>query len=720
MQPPPRHAVLEGPALHRAHWLLVAGDPRVVAGHRDEVAGLVRAGHRVDFVHFDRLPGTLDAPVAPRRISAVSQVPKVARRLAKAVELVVPRAPRTTLALARDEALAGTVRRADHVLLLDAAAVTARGPLAKHNPTARYWTADEVADVLEEELWWRYLDRRLHQLSGNLLKPVKTTGLMEAVTWLEHRSSRRFPPPPDLHRFARSVIHGFVSTGRLERAAALLRLCRDAETTVSPGEEAAAVAALEMHLRLHDEPVPPRDLAGPVRAVLASADAALESGAFRDAAGRASIGMDLLFHPRVHTDVPHTPLVEDPEAFTAPLHDSRVGRLLMAPARTTGAVEPRSSGHHPLKVVYLPGSYPWHAARALSALRADGRADLSVLRLRQTTLQSMSIGEFFVSYLLARTVPDFPEGPRPAEPDQLSALAQADVVVADWADKGAVWASRELPPSARLVVRVHSADVLSAGVHLVDWSRVDDVICVSEHLRHVFRALLGERVAHVRIHVIGNILADFTPDPDASGASVASVASDRPDPAERGDGRTIAMVGWGQKVKDPLMALEILAELLRREPGWRLRLIGADFPASDSGLVSAYTTAFRRRAAQPDLAGTIDHVGHTTDVPRALAGSSFILSTSLRESFHIGAMEGIVAGAVPVIRDWPAFARYHGAAGLFPASAVFETVDEAVDLIWSLRDPVTRRAALRRTQESMLPLLDGRNATRQLLDVILH
>ena len=718
MQPPPRHAVLEGQALHRARWLLVAGDPRVVTGHRDEVSGLVRAGHRVDFLHFDRLPGTLDLPVAPRRISAVSHVPKGARRLAKAVELAVPRAPRTTLALARDEALAGIVRQADHVLLLDAAAVFARGALGKHNPTARVWTAEEVADVLEEERWWRYLDRRLHQLSGNLLKPLRTTGLMEAVTWLEHRSSRPFPPPPDLHRFARSVIHGFVSTGRLDRAAALLRLCRAAESSVSPGDEAAAFTALEMHLRLHDEPVLPRELEGPVRAVLASADAALESGAFRDAAGRASIGMDLLFHPRVHTDVPHTPLVDDPEEFTAPLHDSRVGRLLMSPAPTaTAAVEPRSSGPHPIKVVYLPGSYPWHAARALSALGGDVRADLSVLRLRQTTLQSMSIGEFFVTYLLSRAVPDFAEGPQPAHPDQLSALAQADVVVADWADKGAVWASRELRASARLVVRVHSADVLSAGVHLVDWSRVDDVICVSEHLRHVFLALLGDRVAHLRVHVIGNILADFAPDADSSHPSAGP---DGPETAEGSDGRTIAMVGWGQKVKDPLMALDILAELLRRAPGWRLRLIGADFPASDGRLVSAYTAAFRRRAAQPDLAGAIDYVGHTTDVPRALAGSSFILSTSLRESFHIGAMEGIVAGAVPVIRDWPAFARYHGAAGLFPASAIFETVDEAVDLIWSLRDPVPRRTALRRTQESMRFLLDGRNSTRQLLDVILR
>jgi glycosyltransferase involved in cell wall biosynthesis len=354
-------------------------------------------------------------------------------------------------------------------------------------------------------------------------------------------------------------------------------------------------------------------------------------------------------------------------------------------------------------VTYLPGAYPWHAKHVLSALDADPRADLSVLRLEDAAFQGMSVGEFFVSYRLSRALPELPQVPSPADPDLTAQLARADVVVADWADKGALWASLELPAGARMVVRVHSADVLSAGVHLVDWSRVSDVICVSEHLRQVFLALLGERTAHLRVHVIPNVIAPPPSQPHA--------------PA---DGRTIAMVGWGQKVKDPAMALDILAALRTRDPAWRLRLIGADFGPSNSALVNDYSTAFRRRAVKPDLLESIDFVPQTDDVPRALAGSSFILSTSVRESFHIGAMEGIAAGAVPVIREWPAFAKYHGAAGLFPSWAIFDTVDEAVEIIWSLRDPAERQAALERARESMRAVLDGQRAIEQLLDVILR
>ncbi len=708
MHTQPGSAVLEGRALHPANWLLVAGHARAMEARSDTVRDLLEAGHTVSFVHFDRLPAGLGAPVPPRRISAVDVVPRRVRRLAKGLELALPLARRVKPALAGDAALAATVAQADYVLFLDDSAARARRPLQDHNPAARFWSAGEVEAVLDEERWWRYLDRRLHQLSGRQLKPSRIKGLIEAVTWLDHREPARFPPPKDLHQHARGVIHGLVSTGRLDWAHAILQLCRRVECAVPSGQEAAAFRALEMQLRLHDEQVAPERLHGLLEEVFASADSALEAGFLRDCAGRTSIGLDLMFHPRLHTDVASTPLVETPDTFTAPFYQSRVGQLLISPATKPLRAEARPTRSELLKVTFLPGSYPWHAARVLEALEGDPRAALSVVRLRQTTLQSMSIGEFFVSYLLARALPDAPEGPSPAGPDQLDLLKQADVVVADWGDKGAVWASRELPESVRMVVRVHSADVLSAGVHLVDWTRVEAVIFVSQHLRQVFTALLGARATHLRLHVIPNILAALEPGTGASDSSATD------------DGRTIAMVGWGRKVKDPIMALDILAALREREQGWRLRLIGADFEPTSSQLHNDYYDAFRRRAAEPDLVGAIDFVGHTDDVPGALAGCSFILSTSLRESFHIGAMEGIVAGAVPIIREWPAFARYHGASGLFPAPAVFETVGQAVDMIWSLRDPAERLTALRNAQESMRPILDGERASRQLLDVILR
>ncbi|MDV3219824.1 hypothetical protein [Intrasporangium sp.] len=708
----PEFAALDGRAVHRATWLFVAGRAEAIETVAPWVTKLATAGHRVRFAYLEGQASGVDSPVRRRRATLSRDVPRRARRAAGALEALLPDGLRMQLVSRRDSWFVAAVSGAERVLLLDEVAKGAQRSLRAHNPSARLWGPSEVAAVLEEERWWRYLDHRLHQMSTNLLRPLRTNGLMEAVRWLGHREPWLLPPPSDLHRHARSAMHRLTLRGRLDDAREILELCRRAERDVPVGDEEATFRAVEMHLRLHDELVEPGELDELLTTVFSSADAALEARAMRDCAGRASIAIDLMFHPRLHTDVPSTPLVESPQRFTAPLRQSRVGELLTSPTGSNVAVHdtpPPVGEGRAVKVTYLPGSYPWHASRVISALDADPRVDLSVLQLKEPAFQAMALGEFFVSYRLRRAVGgDLRE---PASPEELAELARADVVVADWADKGALWASVNLPPGARLVLRVHSADVLSAGIHLVDWSRVDDLICVSEHLRQIVLALLGDRAQHLNVHVVPNLLAPFPAEDSNATPSRAAVAV---------GGRTLAMVGWAQKVKDPIMALDILASLLEREPGWRLRLIGSDFGPSSSALVNDYIRAFRRRSVEPDLLDAIDYVGQTSDVPGALAGSAFILSTSLRESFHIGAMEGIVAGAVPVVREWPAFARYQGASGLFPKSAIFETVDDAVDIIWSLRDPDARHSALLSTQGSMRSVLDGRNATRQILDVILR
>jgi hypothetical protein len=62
-----------------------------------------------------------------------------------------------------------------------------------------------------------------------------------------------------------------------------------------------------------------------------------------------------------------------------------------------------------------------------------------------------------------------------------------------------------------------------------------------------------------------------------------------------------------------------------------------------------------------------------------------IVSSSVRESFHCGLVEGAASGAVPVVRDWPFFAgRPHGARTVFPADWVVATPEEAADRIRAL------------------------------------
>jgi len=160
---------------------------------------------------------------------------------------------------------------------------------------------------------------------------------------------------------------------------------------------------------------------------------------------------------------------------------------------------------------------------------------------------------------------------------------------------------------------------------------------------------------------------------------------------------TLGMVGWGQVVKDPLFAVEVLALLRARDPqrDWRLRLIGGSLESGARPWDAGYIDDLQRIVGEPLVAGAIEMTGFTDNVNAALEDVGFILSTSLREADPHGVVEGVLSGAVPVVRDWPVVAPWGGARELFPADWIVQTPEEAADRILSVNNPeiVGREAA---------------------------
>jgi len=259
-------------------------------------------------------------------------------------------------------------------------------------------------------------------------------------------------------------------------------------------------------------------------------------------------------------------------------------------------------------------------------------------------------------------------------------LVGVDVVFVDWADEAAAWASVRLPVSGpRLVVRLHSVEALSAAVHVVDWSRVDRLVFVSEFLRRLTHAV-APATRSVDSVVVGHGVV-------SAGVGVKSA----------GAWSTLGMVGWGQVVKDPLFAVEVLALLRARDPqrDWRLRLIGGSLESGARPWDAGYIDDLQRIVGEPLVAGAIEMTGFTDNVNAALEDVGFILSTSLREADPHGVVEGVLSGAVPVVRDWPVVAPWGGARELFPADWIVQTPEEAADRILSVNNPeiVGREAA---------------------------
>lgn len=396
-----------------------------------------------------------------------------------------------------------------------------------------------------------------------------------------------------------------------------------------------------------------------------AADAHLEGHDTTRAALVASAALWLLFHQELHDSDPTSPLLASAHDWLQPLHGSRVGQLLTTDqthrtrTRSGRSGRPADQDGIPRSApLVLTGAYPRFAGPVIEALRADTSLEVSTLALSTVDkpFKRMAVEPWVVELRLRRSM-----GEHISYTPLQDALAGADTVLADWADAGAALASLLAPPDTALTVRAHSVDALRCWLHLIDWSAVDQLICVGPHIRDVIRDQLGQRLSQTRQVVLPNIVHlgrfDHPRGPDTD--------------------FTLAMVGWARAVKDPLWTVELLSRLRRHDNRWRLLLIGHGFPDTAPPGSAAYAKRFARRIADPDVHAAIEMVPFTDDLPPVLAQVGWVVSSSVRESWGVGPMEAVAAGAVPIIRDWPFFARWGGPRRLYPDSWVVSSVEEA-------------------------------------------
>lgn len=546
---------------------------------------------------------------------------------------------------------------------------------------------------------WRKLQR--HVDSG---PPKLDAGYAKKL--LEHIAVLGGQVPPVHQRLLLPLVESLHSTGEYDLALQLVE-------HLDP--EAEGVDQVETALRRGwrvvvqtsasgEESPELREVAGEV---IRAADTALARDDIDRAVVLTTLALRLLFHRELHADGLSSPLVEDPDRFLADWRASRIGQLLLTPTprrpvlhrvRDRGAnARGRLPGTDRPHVVVVPGSYPQFAGPVIDALGEE--ADLDVIDLaarpgmRGLGVRPELVGARLREALGDEGVPDY---------ELLEELERADALFVDWADKGAVAAIMSAPEGLPVTLRVHSMDALSAWIHLIDWSRVSDLVLVSEHLRSVVVRLLGDRLDGTRLHVVPVVL-------DASRLPIHKTDGHR---------RRLLMIGWAQRVKDPLWALDTLAALRRVDPKWTLTLIGADFVHGAVRSQAAYMRAFWSRLAEDDVRGAVDFVGYTRDIAPYLASAGFVLSTSRREGFATALVEGAASGAVPVVRDWPIYAPLGAARVLFPSEWVVTSVEEAAARILQLADEpawLEASAGVRRAVEERFSVDTSRTRFQELI-----
>jgi glycosyltransferase involved in cell wall biosynthesis len=409
----------------------------------------------------------------------------------------------------------------------------------------------------------------------------------------------------------------------------------------------------------------PAFLAAAAGAELAVADAALRRDDFTEATKAVTRIMPLMFNRAAHFDSLESPSARDPRGFLEPLHRSAAGRALAASRGRSAPAAPAPTDR-PQRLLFVTRANEYFL-RDIRA-RYEARPDFEVRHFDMLADPEREP----LTRQTAKVIRDRLAGSSEygdAVREWLAPQVEwADTVFVDWCLGHAAMLSLIDPGTTRIIVRLHSYEAFTVYPHLIDFSRVDDLVFVSELLRDFALDAVPRLAAPgaPRTPVVTNaVRLDRYRLPKAAGARF-----------------TLGLVGLSAIAKDPRWAFAVLRELRRHDERYRLVLIGKEIDGTPTPAAAAYHEGYARELAELEALGAVRRVGQTDDVPAALTDVGVILSSSVRESFHLGLVEGAASGAVPVVRDWPFFAeRRADVRSIFPADWIVRTPQQAAERI---------------------------------------
>jgi len=278
------------------------------------------------------------------------------------------------------------------------------------------------------------------------------------------------------------------------------------------------------------------------------------------------------------------------------------------------------------------------------------------------------------------------------------ALADADVVLCEWCLGNAVWYSRNVRPSQRLVVRLHRMETETAFPAAVRLAQVEAVVFVAEHVRDEARAQLGWP-ADKTVVVPNAVPVDALRQPKTEGATF-----------------TLGLLGWVPERKRLDRALDVLERLRARDPRFHLVCKGKapwelDWVLGRSAERAYFRDVLARIASTPLLRDAVSFEPFGDDVPAFLRRIGFLLSTSDAEGHQVAVLEAMAAGCLPLVLDRPGARSQYGADQVFgsateAALAALDLVTAGPTALAAARDRASASVAARYDLPAVLPLWD--------------
>lgn len=256
-------------------------------------------------------------------------------------------------------------------------------------------------------------------------------------------------------------------------------------------------------------------------------------------------------------------------------------------------------------------------------------------------------------------------------------LEQADVVWCEWGLGNAVWYSRHVTPSQRLVIRVHLQEIDLPYLRKVCIDAVDSFVFVGELIRRA--AIEGHGIPADRAVVVPN--------------AVATDSLARPKTAK--SAHTLGLVGIVPQRKRLDLAVDLVEQLREVDPQFCLRIKGKrpeEYPWMEKRpdemryYLAQYERIDRLNADAGEDVITFDP--HGSDMAEWYQGIGVVISVSDFESFHLTLADGAASGADAVSLAWA------GADLIYPSSMLFADVSTMTAGILDERERQRRRQDL--------------------------
>jgi len=236
----------------------------------------------------------------------------------------------------------------------------------------------------------------------------------------------------------------------------------------------------------------------------------------------------------------------------------------------------------------------------------------------------------------------------------VNAIMASEIVWIEWGNELAMHLTTDagILNQRSVILRIHSYEAFLPYIKYINWERVDHLIFVAQHIKDIVLDTVPKiRKMVENIHVIPN------------GVDVGAIPF-----IEKEHGFNLAYVGYLNFKKGPMLLLQAIEALVRRNSRYILHIAG-------KFQEPRYELYFKQFIAENMLQNNVIFDGWVEDIPTWLQDKQYIVSTSVLESQGMGIMEAMAAGCKPLIH------RFVGAGNIYLNENLWSTVDDFVNMV---------------------------------------